>query len=328
MHRESIARARGVDRACIRHRVDATPRSTSRRLPICPAVSVAGHAPHVDDQRLGAVIRAIRHRRSLRQEDLAAAAGVSQSYVSFLERGHVGRLTVQAVRSIAAAMDVEIVLEPRWRGAELDRLVDAAHSALVERTVRVLRDLGWQTSLEFGFNHFGERGSVDVLAWHPTERALLIIEVKTRIGDAQRLFASFARKVRIVPRAAHAERGWNPRVIGRVLVLPGTTANRSLVERLRTSFDATFPLRARAVRSWLGCPVAPMAGVWFVPPTSVEDRARTGHGRCRVRRRRQGDGAADGAPAGEAAQRGSSRMRSPTAVPEVSSTPTGSSSTP
>ena len=27
-------------------------------------------------------------------------------------------------------------------------------------------DLGWEVVVEFGFNHYGDRGSVDVLAWH------------------------------------------------------------------------------------------------------------------------------------------------------------------
>ena len=56
----------------------------------------------VDDQRIGSVIRAVRHRRGLRQIDVAQTAGVSQAYVSYVERGHLDRLSVDTVRRIGA----------------------------------------------------------------------------------------------------------------------------------------------------------------------------------------------------------------------------------
>ncbi len=61
---------------------------------------------------------------------------------------------------------------------------------------------------EYEFNHYGDRGSVDLLAWHPTERVLLIIEVKSALTDLQATLMSYARKLRIVPDlVAHARGG-------------------------------------------------------------------------------------------------------------------------
>ncbi len=212
-----------------------------------------------------------------------------QAYVSYVERGHLDGLTVATIRRIGEALDVRLPFDARWRGADLDRLLDAGHSALVDQTAGALTALGWETVLEYGFNHYGDRGSVDILAWHAAERALLIVEVKTRIADVQQLFGSFAKKVRVVPQLVERERDWGARVVGRVLIVSGTSANRSLIERLRKSFDPTFPRRARDVRAWLRRPVGPMAGVWFVAPITAGDGMQAVGGRSRVRRPREAD---------------------------------------
>lgn len=35
------------------------------------------------------------------------------------------------------------------------------------------------------FNHYGDRGRYDILAFHPPTGILLVVEVKTGIGDVQ-----------------------------------------------------------------------------------------------------------------------------------------------
>jgi transcriptional regulator with XRE-family HTH domain len=70
----------------------------------------------MDDQRLGAAIRAVRIRRGLRQLDLAQSADVSRTTVSLVERGHWQRLSIETIRRIAAAVDVRVEVTRRWRG--------------------------------------------------------------------------------------------------------------------------------------------------------------------------------------------------------------------
>jgi transcriptional regulator with XRE-family HTH domain len=45
----------------------------------------------VDDRKVGLIIRALRRRRGWRQVDLSSRAGVPQSVVSEIERGHIAR---------------------------------------------------------------------------------------------------------------------------------------------------------------------------------------------------------------------------------------------
>ncbi|HEY3522198.1 MAG TPA: helix-turn-helix domain-containing protein [Candidatus Limnocylindrales bacterium] len=139
----------------------------------------------MEDVRVGSVARAVRHRLGWRQSDLAGRARVSQQEVSLFERFGLVAVDLRTARSICAPLGVRLDVLPRWRGSDLDRLLDEAHAALVDEIVRRLRAAGWETLVEWSFNHFGERGAIDVVAWRPATGHLLVIEVKSRIVDTR-----------------------------------------------------------------------------------------------------------------------------------------------
>jgi transcriptional regulator with XRE-family HTH domain len=239
----------------------------------------------MDGLRVGRILRAVRMHKRLRQRDVAEAAGVSQSVTSRAERGLLPRISFDQLDRIAAVLGVSIFIDAKWSDGNVDRLIDHAHASIVEVVVAELRRDGWDVVVEFGFNHYGERGSVDVLAWHAATRTLLIVEVKSILTDLQATFASFATKVRIVPGLVRRERGWDARRIGRVIVLPGTTANRSTVARHQATFDATFPERMPGMRPWLRRPDRDLGGLWFLSTIPVGTRNATRRVRCRGRER-------------------------------------------
>jgi transcriptional regulator with XRE-family HTH domain len=216
------------------------------------------------DVQAGRLIAAVRRHLGLRQIDVARAAGVDQKIVSLLENGHFERVSVERFRRVCAALEIEPVLELRWRGGQVDRLIDREHARIVDAVVAELARLGWEAVPEYTFSVWGERGSVDVLAWHPRTRALLVVEVKTRLTDLQKLLMSMSRKVRLVPPLVAEERGWTRSALGHVVVILETRANRSTVDRHTATFAATFPARTAAVRGWLRAPAGDVAGLWFV----------------------------------------------------------------
>jgi transcriptional regulator with XRE-family HTH domain len=227
-------------------------------------LSGAFHDPPVEDQRLGRLLRAVRQRRGLRQSDVAARADVSQSAVSRLERGRLDTTTIGAVRRVARELDVSVTLRADWRGGQGDRLLDRAHAALVDRTVAVLTPLGWHVVPEYMFNHFGDRGSVDILAWRADQESLLVIEVKATLTDLQQTLASLSRKARVLPDLTRREHGWRARHVAVVLVVAGMTANRSVIAGHAATFASAFPGRSRAVQAWLRSPAGSISGLWFV----------------------------------------------------------------
>lgn len=222
----------------------------------------------MNDITVGRVIRAIRVRKGWRQVDVSVRCGVSQQLISDIELGRLEDVCLKTLRDVCRSLDIELSFAPRWRGPELDRLLDADHAALVDLLIRMLRAAAWETLPEWTFNHYGERGSIDILAWHEPTRTLLIIEVKTRIVDVQALLASHGRKVRIAPLVLSKERGWTPLAVGRLLVLPEGSTPRHEVSRHAATFEATYPARNRTVRDWLGAPVGSLGGLLFLRVTA------------------------------------------------------------
>ena len=228
----------------------------------------------MNGRRVARVLRAVRIQRGLRQRDVAELAGVSQSVVSRAEHDRFDRISMTHLDRIGEALRVQLFLDARWLDGDADRLVDRDHASIVEAVVDALRGWGWEVVVEYGFNQFGERGSVDVLAWHAAERTLLIVEVKSRLTDLQATFSSFARKVRLVPGLVERERGWDADHLGRLLVMPATHANRAVVVRHAATFATLFPERMPAIRGWLRRPTRSLAGIWFLSSIPTGTRKR------------------------------------------------------
>jgi transcriptional regulator with XRE-family HTH domain len=218
-----------------------------------------------DDQRLGATIRAVRVRRSWRQVDLAGRSGVSPATISRLERGHPGSLTLDTIRRVAAALDIRIDLTPRWRAGDLDRLLNAKHSQLHELVARWFAEElpAWVLAPEVSYAIYGERGVVDIVAWHPGRRAILVIELKTDIVDVNQLIGKVGEKARLI-RQIVRDRGWDPLSVSTWVIVAAGRTNRARLAAHRSVLRAAFPTDGRGIRAWLGDPIGPMAAlsVW------------------------------------------------------------------
>jgi transcriptional regulator with XRE-family HTH domain len=250
----------------------------------------------MDDAKAGRLVATVRRHLRFRQADVGELAGVDQKVVSLIERGLLARVSVERFRRVCAVLEIEPVLDLRWRGGLGDRLIDRGHANLVEMVASMLRVGGWTVIPEYSFNVYGERGSVDILAWHPERRVLLIVEVKTRVTDLQAMLMSMSRKVRVVPAEVADDRGWVRHAMGRVVVMAETRANRSMVATHRSTFDSSFPGRTAETRRWLAAPSGDYAGVMFVTPRRDSTRDAV-HGN-RVRRRpgrRPDEGSSGGA---------------------------------
>lgn len=242
----------------------------------------------MDDQRLGTTIRSLRVRRGLRQVDLADAAGISQPTVSRVERGHLASLSIASVRRLAAVLDVRVDLVPRWRGGDLDRMLNARHSRLHELVARRFAQVpGWNAAPEVSFAIRGERGIVDLLAHHATRDMLLVIELKTEIVDVNELLGTLDRKRRLAVLIA-TERGWRVGPATSVsvwLVVADSQMNRRRVLAHRTVLRSALPTDGRTMSGWLVRPRNPVRALSF-SSDSHPGNARSGLASVRRVRRR------------------------------------------
>ncbi|HEX7491870.1 MAG TPA: helix-turn-helix transcriptional regulator [Candidatus Limnocylindrales bacterium] len=234
-----------------------------------------------DDYQIGRIVRDLRLARGLRQEDVAARAGVGRQTIYRLERGLIDGMTVGTLRTISKSLEMPSIVSLGWRLPEIDRLRDRLHASTVDQSVALLASEGWETRPEHSFNYFGERGSVDILAWHAAHRALLIVEVKTRLWDIQDLLAVMDKKRRLLPGLARRELGWNVQNLGLLLVMPELSTHRHVIGRHAATFRAALPQRQLAVRVWLSQPSGNLNGVLFLPNAHDTDiRQRTGRSRA------------------------------------------------
>ena len=218
----------------------------------------------VDDQRAGSTIRALRIRRGWTQADLATDAQCSRATVSRVERGLLDEIALGGIRRVAAALGARASLDLQWRGGELARLLDQRHAAMQDQVARRLTHArGWQFVAEASFSVYGERGSIDLLAWHAERRALLVIELKSELVDLQDLLVTLDRKRRLAPVIAR-ERGWRPRVIATWVVLEESHGNRRRVAQHRAVLRHAYPADARTMGRWLAGPDVAVAGLSFL----------------------------------------------------------------
>ena len=220
----------------------------------------------MDDVRFGTVFRTVRQRRGWRQIDVADRSGVSQSVVSRIERGHLGPQSIDSVRAVAHTLEIRVGLVAQWRGGDLDRLINRRHSALHESVARMFRDElpAWILAPEVSFSIYGERGIIDILAWHPGRRALLVIELKTDLADMNELVGTFDRKVRLAREVAE-KRGSDPVSVSAWLIVAYSRTNRRRVEAHRAMLAAALPDDGRTVRRWLHDPIRTVNGRSFWP---------------------------------------------------------------
>lgn len=205
--------------------------------------------------------------------------------ISRVERGLIDNLQVGQLDHAAAALGATIDVRLRWHGEQLDRLLDEAHSAIVERTVSLLRGAGWAVAVEVSFSIWGERGSIDVLAYRASKRILLVIEVKSVIPDSQATLHDLDRKARLAAGPA-ADRGWEVAEVARLLVVGESATSRRRVERLAATYQVAYPIRGRAVLRWLREPDGPISGLLFLAYAPQGSARRSAPGRQRVRKRR------------------------------------------
>jgi transcriptional regulator with XRE-family HTH domain len=215
--------------------------------------------PAMDVVRFGLGLRALRLRRGLSQQQLATRSRISRSVIWRIERGSADRVAVHTLVEVAAALGARVDLRLLWQGEGLDRLLDARHARLVELVVTLLGSNGWDAATEVSFNIRGERGSIDVLAYHRPTRCVLVVEVKSVVPDIQAMLHGLDRKGRLAPGIA-GERGWTLRSVTKVLVLPDDRTARRRVEAHAATIRAALPARTVTMRAWIRSPEAPGPG--------------------------------------------------------------------
>jgi transcriptional regulator with XRE-family HTH domain len=242
----------------------------------------------VDDQSVGIAFRAARVRKGWTQHELGARCDVSHGLISLIERGHLDSISLRVLRRVARGLDILVVLRLRSRGGDLDRLVNAGHAALHEELARHLDALpDWLHAPEVSFAVFGERGVIDILAFHPPTGSLLVVELKTELVSLEDLLMTMDVRMRHAERIAR-ERGWTPTSVSAWVVVAESRPNRHRAARHRSLLRSAFPQDGRQMRGWLLRPAGSIRALSFWSNSTPGGTNQSHALRRRVRKPRAG----------------------------------------
>jgi transcriptional regulator with XRE-family HTH domain len=233
----------------------------------------------VRDLDVGRLLRMLRIRRGWRLRDVAVRCGLSPATIGRTELGSIQSVAV--LRAHAAVLDLRVEIRVVGRGTDVARLLDEEHAAIVESLARNLMRAGWAVEAEASYSEYGERGRIDLLAFHAASATLAVVEVKTELADLQDLFGSLDVKVRLAPRLG-VRKGWRASRVVSVLAVAVTAANQSVVGEHPALFSslARQSLRDRGFRA------RDQERVLLWVPASAAGRRTWLAGRRRVRPRR------------------------------------------
>jgi hypothetical protein len=142
---------------------------------------------------------------------------------------------------------------------------------------------GWLFASEVSFSVYGERGVIDILAFHVPTRSLLVIELKTAIVDVNELLGGMDRKRRLAAAIA-AQRGWDAASINCWLIVDRGRTNQRRLHAHRHLLRQNFPDGGRRAIAWLQHPEGTLAAVSTWPyarrddmPPASRQRVRRAH---------------------------------------------------
>jgi transcriptional regulator with XRE-family HTH domain len=236
----------------------------------------------MEDVALGRVFRSVRIRRGWRQDDAAVRARVSRSTYSTVERGQLDSRSLAVLRRIATAMEVRLRIDASWRAGDLGRLLSSHHSGMANVLARRLLDADWLVQPEVSFNNYGERGVIDLVAYHVASRTLLIVEIKTELVDVGVLLATADRRARLAGQIGRSL-GWEPKLVGSWIVVAEGRTNRRVVGAHLDLIRAACPDDGRSIRGWLSDPNRPIRALWFLPDSILGDARQASRPTRRVR---------------------------------------------
>jgi len=222
--------------------------------------------------QVGGTVRTARRAIGWTQARLGREVGLAQSVISLIERGRSPELSVATAVRVLTALDVAIdvrlfaALVANPRSAR-----DGAHARCVTYVGRCLEREGWLVAREVAVGEGRWKGFVDILAYHPVEHVVLVIEIKTEIRD----LGALERQLGFYEREAWAAArllGWRPRAVTGIALCLDTDDCAAILRDHRSTFDAGFRLRTPELETLIAAPVHPPhrgeRGVAMIDPRS------------------------------------------------------------
>jgi transcriptional regulator with XRE-family HTH domain len=214
---------------------------------------------------LGETVRAARRRMHLTQHALAERIGMSQTWISRIERGQGAPVPLETWVALGVALDRPLAVSfSRPLLPTETATSDAGHLDIQEHVLALAKATGRPGTFELPTRPSDPARSTDVGIRDPQARTRILAECWNSFGD-------LGAAVRATNRKQHeAQATWPEDRIATVWVVRATAANRAVIARYPHIIDAAFP---GSSRRWIRAlthgepPPAEPGLVWFDPAT-------------------------------------------------------------
>jgi transcriptional regulator with XRE-family HTH domain len=221
--------------------------------------------------RIGSIVADLRRAVGWSQRELASRASVSQALVSAIENGRLANVTFSTATRLLDAMGAKLIIDASLPFlGDRERQREPIHARCTTHVARRLERTGWQVATEVEVGGDRSRGWIDLLAYHPGNRVLLVIEIKTEIRDLGAIERSLGWYER-ESWAAARRLGWQPRRVMGNLMLLATQANDERIRDNKDAFAYGFPLRAGALSGVVAggpAPIGHQRAMALIDPSS------------------------------------------------------------
>lgn len=214
-------------------------------------------APNAFVGTVAELIKRARASVGWSREELASRANTSPTRIWRLETADPAAFELGSVDRVLCAMGLRLNLEIHGLHlAEREAQRDLVHAAAVAALAGRLRRAGWRVIAEVPTGALAPTGWMDIVAYRPSDNAVLVIEVKTAIPDAGDVMRQVTRYEIEAPWAAMRQ-GWQPSLIRVALVVLDTQEATRTVAANRELFKAAFTGRPQDLAAWILDPGVP-----------------------------------------------------------------------
>jgi transcriptional regulator with XRE-family HTH domain len=223
--------------------------------------------------RVGELVAEARRLAGWSQRELARRAGTTQSAVSRIERGATTSLDLLVVERLLGALGLRASLAVEGRHlADRRRQAEPVHARLNGFIAGHVGRRSFLTALEVQVGDLVPRGWIDLLAYRPADRALIVDETKGDLPDIGAFQRSLAFYERSAVDVAH-RLGWRPT---RVVVLATLLDSETVAGRMRVNRELlarAFPSPVGRFLRWVDDPSAPAPYGWTLAMADPASRA-------------------------------------------------------
>ena len=219
-------------------------------------------------RRIASICSDRRAELGTSQTAVAEALGISRSHYAAIEHARANP-SIRLVERIGQVLGVRLELQSTpIIVIPSARIRDSLHACCSGYVARRLAAAGWDVRREVLIQDGRLRGWIDLLAYDPRTRTVLIIEIKTALDDIGGVERQVGWYERTVATAIPDE--WQASRIGSWVLLLATAEADEAVARHRVPLGQAFPARATTMRGLLdgGTPHRIERGLALVDPRS------------------------------------------------------------